>query len=47
MPIEALQLQLPADRMTMTMPAAAPPNSSMHAIDWMKKPGNRFSTALL
>jgi hypothetical protein len=31
----------------MTTPAAAPMNSSKHAVDWMKKPGNRFSTALL
>jgi hypothetical protein len=24
-----------------------PMNSKRHAVDWMKKPGNRFSTALL
>jgi hypothetical protein len=31
----------------MTTPVAAPMNSKRHAVDWMKKPGNRFSTALL
>ena len=31
----------------MTTPAAAPMNSKKHAVDWMKNPGNRFSTALL
>jgi hypothetical protein len=30
-----------------TMPATAPMNNKMQAVDWMKKPGKRFSTALL
>jgi hypothetical protein len=29
------------------MPAIAPTNSSMRAVDRMKKPGKRFSTAEL
>jgi len=36
----------PAQR-CMTRPATAPMNSKRQAVDWMKKPGNRFSTALL
>jgi hypothetical protein len=29
------------------IPTTAPTNRSMHALDWMKNPGKRFSTALL
>ena len=30
-----------------TMPASAPTNNSRQALDWMKNPGKRFSTAWL
>ena len=31
----------------MKVPTAAPTNSKKHAVDFMKNPGSRFSTALL
>ena len=37
--------QLPRRRLT--RPTEAPRKSRMQALDWMKKPGNRFSTARL